>query len=160
MGIQKTMPRVIVAIALLTTLLVSSCITDTLQHQYQHINKNGWAKNDTIDFDIPPATQSGRYSIKTEIRCLSNFPLHHIYIVRHFSFDPPFIGYTDTLCINTDRKCPDTERSGVNTISYAKTDSSLVLAKGQKGRVKMHHIMQKENIPHVLDLGIRIKYLN
>lgn len=151
------MPRAIVAIILQATLLVSSCITDTLQYEYQHINKNGWAKNDTINFDIPEVTQSGLYSIKTEIRCLSTFPLNHIYIVRKFSFNTPFIGYTDTIRINTDKKCPSTEHSGINLISFAKTDSSLVLAKGQKGRVEMYHIMQKEPLPHILDLGIRIK---
>lgn len=142
---------------LTATLLAVSCIGHTVQHQYRHIGPAGWDRNDTLTFTLPPARVNGAYSITTELRASTAFPYTKVCMIREVMLTKPLAIYRDTVCIETDVKGFASEGSGVTIKSYAHNDSSLVLKEGQEGTIRLFHIMSKETIPHILDLGIKVK---
>ena len=155
---RRTLPRTI-AKAILTILpvLASSCIGNTLQHQFVHIDKDGWSRNDTVTFDLPPATHEGWYAIDTEIRTTCPFQYQSLYIVRELTLQVPLMTQKDTIRIETGSSLATSDKKGVTLRCYNHCDTTLFLREGQKGQMKLYHIMSLEVLPHITDIGITVK---
>lgn len=151
------MARAVPLTILTAALLAVSCIGNTVQHQYRHIGSEGWDRNDTLTFAIPPARVSGTHSISTELRTSTAFPYTKVCMVREVMLTRPLAALRDTVCVDTEVNGISPDASGVTIKSYSHTDSLLVLREGQEGTVRLYHIMSKETIPHILDVGIKIK---
>ena len=152
------MPKTI-AKAILTILpvLTSSCIGNTLQHQFVHIGKDGWYRNDTATFDLPAADFEGRYAVDTEIRTASPFQYQRLYVVRELMLQAPLMACKDTICIETAGSPSTNDEKGVTLRCYSHSDSTLFLKEGQKGQLKIYHIMSREVLPHITDIGIKVR---
>lgn len=155
---RRTAPKTI-AKTILTTLLLltSSCIGDTLQHQFVHISTDGWYRNDTIVFDLPPAFAEGLYAVDTEIRTKCPATYQRLYLVRELTLQTPLMVHKDTICIETGNSLATCEEKGVTLKCYNHCDSILFLRNGQNGRVRLYHIMSQEIMPHITDIGIQVR---
>lgn len=153
------MPKTIVrAILTILPVLTSSCIGNTLQHQFVHISKDGWYRNDTVTFDLPVADFEGRYAVDTEIRTVCPFQYQKLYVVRELMLQAPLMAYKDTICIETAGSTSTTyTEKGVTLRCYSHSDSTLLLKEGQKGQLKLHHIMSREVLPRITDIGIKVR---
>ena len=152
------MPKTIAkAILTIIPVLTSSCIGNTLQHQFVHIGKDGWYRNDTITFDLPAANSEGRYAVETEIRTVRPFQYKKIYAVRELTLQAPLMAYKDTICIETAGSPSTNDERGVTLRCYNHSDSTLLLKEGQKGQLKIYHIMSREMLPHITDIGIIVR---
>lgn len=40
---------------------------------------------------------------------------------------------------------------------YSHSDTALVLKERQKGHMKLYHIMSREVLPYIADIGIRVR---
>ena len=152
------MPKT-VAKAILTILpvLTSSCIGNTLQHQFVHIGKDGWYRNDTVTFNLPAATFEGRHAVDTEIRTVCPFQYQRLYVVRELMLQAPLMAYKDTICIETASSPSTNDERGVTLRCYSHSDSTLLLKEGQKVQMKIYHIMSREVLPHITDIGIKVR---
>ena len=155
MTTKATLQRTITAAIL--TLLLSSCIGDIVQHQYRHISMDGWSRNDTIAFELPPANMEGRYAVDTEIRSAHQFPYRRVYLIRELSLQSPIKIHKDTVCIEMGSSEAYSKGKGVTMKAYSHSDTTLVLKKGQKGNMKLYHIMSREVLPHITDIGIKVR---
>ena len=149
----RAMSMAVLAIALL---LMSSCVGNTLHHQYIHIDRAGWNRNDTLVFNVKPATSNGMYCVSTEIRTTASFPYKELCMVRELLVEKPLSVRKDTIRIDTGTRGILNEGRGVTLMTFSVDDSTLTLIEGQKCRVKMYHIMSREQLPHIVDIGIKI----
>lgn len=150
-ALQRTIAAAILAI------LLSSCIGNTVQHRYRHISKDGWSRNDTIAFELPPANMEGRYAVDTEIRTAHQFPYQRVYLIRELSLQSPIKIHKDTVCIEMGSSEAYSKGKGVTMKAYSHSDTTLVLKEGQEGNIKLYHIMSREVLPHITDVGIRVR---
>lgn len=155
MTTKATLQRIITTVIL--TSLLSSCIGDTIQHQYRHISKDGWSRNDTIVFELPPTNSECRYAVDTEIRTARQFPYQRICLVRELALQVPLRMHKDTICIETRNSDTFFENKGVTLKVYGHSDTTLVLKERQKGHMKLYHIMSREALPHITDIGIKVR---
>lgn len=155
MTIKATLQRTLTTAII--TLLLSSCIGDTIQHQYHHISKEGWSRNDTIAFELPPANVEGHYAVDTEIRTTRPFPYQKIWVVREVLFQTPLMTHNDTICIETGSDTAFPEGKGVTIRTYSHSDTTFALKEGQQGRMKLYHVMSREILPHITDIGINMR---
>ena len=137
-------------------MLISSCIGDTLQHQFVHINKEGWNRNDTAVFTLPPAKENGQHCISTEIRTTSSFPYQKLYLVREILLEKPLAVHRDTICMDTGTRGILEEGKGVSLMSFSHNDSTLFLNEGQSGNIRLYHIMSREQLKHITEVGIKL----
>lgn len=118
---------------------------------------DGWSRNDTIAFELPPANFEGRHAVDTEIRSAHQFPYRRVYLIRELSLQSPIKIHKDTICIETGSGEPLAKGKGVTMKAYSHSDTTLVLRKGQKGNMKLYHIMSREVLPHITDIGIKVR---
>lgn len=144
---------------LVATLLTSSCIGDTALHKHQHISKDGWSRNDTMLFELHEIKKDGLYAASTEIRTYTSFPYKELWVVREMSLQAPFKLHKDTICIKTNGSGLSADGKGVTINSFAHTDSTQTFHKGQSGNIKLYHVMSRETLPHILDVGLKIQHI-
>lgn len=145
---------------LTATFLITSCIGHTVQHQYKHVAPEGWSRNDTLSFALPPARHEGRYSICTEMRISTTFPYARVCMVRELLLTKPLAVRKDTICISVDAGGVRSEGKGVTLRSFSHTDSTLVLKAGQEGSLRLYHLMSRETLPEIKDVGVKVAKVN
>lgn len=128
-------------------------------HEHQHVCKDGWSRNDTLLFELHATKDNGQYAVSTEIRTYTTFPYKELWMVREMSLQAPIKLHKDTICVKTNGSGLSADGKGVTICSFAHTDSTLTLHKGQSGCIKLYHIMSRETLPHMLDVGLKIQHI-
>lgn len=144
--------------ALLASLMgAGSCSNDpsALVYEYHPVSFEGWNKTDTITISLPEVIQTGLYQGKVGVRTNTRYPYSKIWLgvcqVLH---------HPDTVLLDT-VSCPVLSRSdrGKNGIGLFLSECFLPDYKyqaGQTGVIKIFHIMRREELPGVGEVGLHI----
>lgn len=136
-------------------LLAAACTSDTLYHAYRHIAPDGWQYTDTLEFQLPSARQSEACALSVGLRISASFPYESLTLVVETKTDSLSHARKDTLF------CPLTSVGGtlagcgVSLLQYEVPAGHMQLRKGQSARVRLYHIMSRETMPHIHDVGLR-----
>lgn len=137
-------------------LLFSSCDNGVVYDTYNHTQIEGWEKNDTLVFDVPRLVSSGRYRMEVGLRTNGTFPFTGLSVVVEQTVIPGYKTFTDTLrCRLTDEKGNVLGR-GVSCFQYNFILSDVDLAKGDSLHVRVRHIMKREILPGISDVGLKV----
>lgn len=68
-----------------------------------------------------------------------------------------YTAHRDTVCIVTQTDGRTFEKKGMAVPVYSYSHNFPTLRKGQYGQLKVFHLMSRECLPDILDIGIRIK---
>lgn len=72
-------------------------------------------------------------------------------------FQTPLMTHKDTICIETGSDTAFPEGKGVTIRTYSHSDTTFALKEGQQGRMKLYHVMSREILPHITDIGIKMR---
>jgi len=134
----------------------ASCDTGVVYDQYAHTQIEGWEKNDTLVFDVPRMQSSGRYRLEIGMRTNGAFPFTGLSIVVEQTVIPGYKTLTDTLrCRISDEK-GNILGQGISCFQYNFILSDIDMAKGDSLHVSVRHIMKREILPGVSDVGLKI----
>lgn len=137
-------------------LAVSGCRDEVFFHRYASVPLSGWDKRDTIDFDIPPFAATQPYSLTLELRTSPAFPYRSIWLVAEQRFENPALVRRDTVyCPVTTPQGSGTGK-GVNLYTYEYPVLTEQRRQGQYGRIRVYHIMRREEMPGISDVGLRL----
>ena len=135
---------------------LSSCNTDVVYDKYNHTPLAGWEKNDTLAFDVPAMKESGRYRLELGLRTSTSFPFTGLSLVVEHTVEPRHMLYTDTVnCRLADDK-GNVLGKGVSCFQYSFIVSDVDLRKGDSLHVCVRHIMKREIMPGISDVGLKI----
>lgn len=155
MSSLKELFRVVLA-AVIALLVLSACSGGVVYDTYNHTPINGWDKGDTLFFDVPPVVEAGLYRQEIGLRTNQNFPFTGITFVLDRTVEPGHRVSSDTIrCRLTDNK-GNTLGQGVSYYQYDFVVSEISLNKGDSLHVGIRHIMKREILPGVADLGLRL----
>lgn len=81
--------------------LTAACNENTVYHSYQALPNKGWAKSDTLSFQVPitdsvPPT----FRLFAEVRNKSNYPYQNLYLFISQNLQDSTAFLTDTITIN------------------------------------------------------------
>ena len=156
MTVLKKLIRRMVHTAGLFVLPLSGCDTDTVFHQYCHVAPDGWERNDTLRLYTDTLRQDGTYQLSVGLRCNDDYPYKNIWIVIENQFAPPRLAWCDTVeCQLVDSL--NRMQRGIRVYQYDTPSGCRQLKKGQAGRFRVWHCMRQENLPGIMDVGIRIR---
>ena len=150
---MKNSPKLLLV---LLFLLCASCTKKMIVHHYEHIDNDGWTRYDTLSFEIPPAAASGDYSLFLGMRYSNDMPYEGIWIEVETQFSHPHYASLDTLYFLTADSIGMLLGKGINLKQQEMPLSSLNLKEGQQGLVRVRHIMARNVLPFVRDIGIRV----
>lgn len=149
------------ACVLLFALLLVACNRRPVAaFSYRSTPVDGWESADTLIFPIDSLPADGRYALTVGVRTSSAYP--YPFRTLALSIEARFLSqarYADTLyCSLTDRE-GDVSGKGVSVYQYTFPVDTFQLHRGARGTITIHHIMRRNLLPGVSDVGIRLERL-
>lgn len=140
-------------------LMLNSCDGGVVYDSYGHVDSDGWDKGDTLFFDVPPVKSSGNYAFSIGLRTNSSFPFMSLSVVVERQINPGNKVYADTLkCRLADEKGHLLGR-GISCYQYDFDIPPVDLRQGDSLRVSVRHIMRRETLPGISDVGLKVATL-
>lgn len=150
------MPRSLRLLILLIVPLFAACNNGTLLYTYQPVEDHTWGVRDTFVFDVPPMSSEADCRTHVNLRLGSRFPYRSLWVVLEQQWLSPTLYKRDTLELQlTDAAGVPFVHGGVYQ-QIEETADAVHLVEGQHGRLRLWHIMRKENVPEVWNIGVRL----
>ena len=138
-------------------LVMVSCTKGTLIHHYEAVSHQGWERTDTLCFDLPEVEKQGQHLMSVSLRYNNNFPYEGIWIVVEGSMKEPSAYWRDTLYFRTADENGTALGRGVALMQNSVPLKEMQLEEGQHGRFRVWHIMHREVMPTIREVGIRLE---
>lgn len=155
------MARLIYTLYILSVISVvavslSACDNDTVYDKYNHTPITGWEKNDTLFFNVPAQKENGRYRQEIGLRTNAAYPFTGLTLVVEQTVEPGHRQFTDTLdCRLSDDK-GNILGQGISYFQYNFILSDVELFEGDSLHVCVRHIMKREILPGISDIGLKM----
>ena len=141
---------------LAVVLLWVGCDKSTLMHSYQPLKDNCWDRTDTVRFTLPALTQDDNCSVLIGLRLTNNYPYEQLVMQVEQDLQHPTIHKLDTITYKLTESNGEFTEKGVNYFQYETQGLPLDLKKGQTGEIRIRHLMHREVLPGITDVGIHI----
>lgn len=138
-------------------LLTASCAGDTLVHRYAALPADGWARRDTVCFDLPGNAEDISGTLTVGLRTKTGVAIRDIVLAVEQCDSDAFVIRRDTVCYPLTDSEGDALTSGVNFHQYETQFVPFRMEKDRKGCVRIYHLMTRETIPGLTEVGIRIR---
>lgn len=137
--------------------LFTACTGDkTWLHSYKPMSADGWDRRDTICFPLPQAEENVNGILTLGLRITAPVSTQSIVLAVEQSLNAPATYRCDTVCYLLTDVEGDALGRGVNSIQYETQHLPFCLRKGQSGVVRIRHLMTKEIVPGITELGIKV----
>ena len=110
-----------------------------------------------MTYEIPEIQESRDYVMQVQVRVGTRFPYRAIWVAREVELDNPHILKRDTVRIDMSDNGKNTDASGVTLFSINGEMTPIHLKKGQKGKLRIVHLMRQETLPLVREIGIKLQ---
>ena len=152
---SKRRNRLVLSVALMVILL-TACTQKTVYHHYQHISTEGWERQDVVDFQIAPIKTSGNYQEEIGVRMQQDFPFTSMSVLVQQTIYPSMQYHYDTLeCQFMDQQ-GKVLGDGISYDQYHFPLKTIALKEGDSLAVSIYHIMKRETLPGITDVGLKL----
>lgn len=158
LGLKSASLGLIIAVLGLLTAGCSSPQEENVIFRYQQLANNSWDRQDNIVFRIDSVSHSGLYRLSVVLRTTSEVPFQRVAVVVEQAFERPRFYRKDTVMASLTDVRGNMEGKGLVLYNYVFPDShALHLYRGQRGNVRVSHIMRRMQLDGIRDVGIRIQ---
>jgi gliding motility-associated lipoprotein GldH len=146
----------ILILAMAGFLMMAACDRSVVYNHYEHVDNEGWERNDTMHFYVPPIKQAGTYHQQLMLRTNNQLPFLGISVIVEQDIYP--VGRKLRKRIN----CKLVEQnghvigSGISCYQYTFDVDSVQLNEGDSLHMYVMHYMKQENMQGISDVGILI----
>lgn len=139
-------------------LALTSCNRHTIYSHYESIASEGWERNDSICFDIPTIPEDGEYTQTIGLRTDNTYPYKNLtLVVKRYEGRGARDEGRGARCDTLDIQIADDEGNllgtGMNHYQYEMALPSITLHQGDSLHVSVTHLMRRECLPGITDLG-------
>ena len=147
-----------VALALMLP-LITSCEPRTIYSRYLPVNESAWKRADTVTFCTDTVRHAGRHTLKCGVRLRRNYPYQNLALI----IDRQVVRKKRTISRGMERVsfqtitpkgAPTGDGGAIKLIETGMSD--MTLAVGDSVVIRVFHIMAREDIPGISDVGITI----
>ena len=145
-----------ISLYLLISPIILSCTGGTMFHSYKPLPKECWERCDTVCFNLPQQTEDISGTLTVGLRTKANISIQDIVLAVEQRTEDAEVLRCDTV------RCPLTNSEGnaltggVNLHQYETKQLPLRLRKGQRGTICIHHLMSREEISGITEVGIKL----
>lgn len=141
---------------LLLLLLTAGCDKNTIIHSYQPLENNQWERTDTVRFTLPALSSDDNCNMLIGLRVTNNYPYEILVMEVAQHYQHPVAHRVDTVYYRLADESGNLMKNGVNLYQYETQAVPLEQKKGQRGEVRIHHLMHKDTLPGIVDVGIHV----
>ena len=145
-----------IAIWGIVCLALVGCTKGTLIHRYEAVSNQGWERTDTLCYDLPKVTEQGKYLLSVSLQYDNRFPYEGIWIVVDGKMEQPSEHWCDTLYFRTADENGTPIGHGVALMQNSIPLKELQLEEGQHGKIRVWHIMHREVMSAIREVGIKL----
>lgn len=144
---------------LLGACLAGGCIGPTTYHSYQSIPTKGWAKSDTLYFEVPLTDSTvTHWQLYAEVRNRSDYPYRDLYLLICHNLPDSTQWKTDTVKFVLADEEGKWSGTGWNGLFQSAIPVGTVSTHGAgKYTLKVTHGMKDEFLKGVNNVGIRLE---
>lgn len=137
--------------------LFSGCGRSTAYHSFRHIGNNAWNNRDTISFSLDSLPDNATYDFLIELRTNFSYPYQSIWLAVEREMRNPHLILRDTAecLLNNDRE--NRNLPGIHSHTHSIPLNPIPLYKGQTGRIRVIHLMRRETLPGISDVGLCVR---
>jgi gliding motility-associated lipoprotein GldH len=139
-------------------LLLSGCDRHTLLHTYQSIPNNEWNRSDTLLFTLPQAAADVCYTLHIGLRTTQLFPYQGVMLAVEQDCQHPTVHREDTVFYRLARPDGNIMSEGIHYSQSEAVNLPLQLQQGQSCQIRIRHLMQRETLPGIADVGIHVRH--
>lgn len=131
------------------TLLLFSCMDNTIYHSNRIIKEREWNKHDTITFVIDTLPNAKNSNLKVEVRTRNNYPYKNLCLIVEQQWDKKQI-------IRNKVYLDISKPNNTSSVFLTPSSSIPINIKGtvNKGRINIYPYMKRESLPGINDVGI------
>ena len=141
---------------LLLSSMILSCTGSTVFHSYKPLPREGWERRDTVCFSLPKATEDTDATLTIGLRTVAHVGLQDIVLAVEQASETG----DDSRCDTIRYPLADAEGNalarGVNSHQYEDRQLPLRLQSGKECHIRIRHLMTREVIPGITEVGIRV----
>ncbi len=137
--------------------VVSACGGETVYDKFVSMPSDGLEKNDTAVFDVPPAASSGRYIREVGLRIAAAYPFTSLSLEVCQTVEPGHRVSVDTLDCRLYDDDGNVLGHGISVYQYGFALPDIDLQKGDSLHVRVRHVMKREILPGITDIGFSLK---
>ena len=136
--------------------LVSCNQKNFLCNTYRPVPVEGWEANDTLTIALDTVRLHGEYSLEVGVRSTRLYPYKYLYLLAEITLSNPDTAMVDTIvCEITDTK-GNFQGNGLSIYGKVFPVSNINMLKGQYGEIKIRHIMRRDPLPGLSDIGVLV----
>ena len=153
---RKMRNKTLLLLLVMTGMLTAACHQGVIYSHYEHVDNDGWERNDTMHFYIPPIKQAGKYHQQMMLRTNNSIPFLSISVIVEQDIYPRGQKMRRRI------ECPLVEENGhvmgkgISCYQYTFDVDNLELYEGDSLHVYVMHHMKRETMPGISDVGILI----
>ncbi len=144
------------------TMGAASCSDPRTYDRYESVSLKGWSRKDTLTFDIPRQWE-GNYQLDLCLRAAQTYPYRNISmiierkVIYYRQRKKREKTYNDTInCEIINDKGILVGQKGISNTEIRQAITSFRLNRNDSMHVTIHHIMSRESLPGISDVGIRL----
>ena len=141
---------------LLLSSVILSCTGGTVFHSYKPLPAEGWERRDTVCFPLPQQTEDINGTLTIGLRASAPVGMQDIVLAVEQCLQSPAAYRCDTVRYPLTDAVGNVLGKGVNTIQYETQQLPIHAQKGQSGIIRIHHIMNRETVSGITELGIKV----
>ena len=139
-------------------LSLAGCDEHTLYHTYAPLSSEGWERKESLCFPIDSLNrdaEDARFTV--ELRTTDAYPYQSVWLAVERKFSRPDTLLSDTVeSVLADSSFRPTGK-GIRLYQSQAALPPLSLRKGQRGQIRICHLMIRETLPGIHDVGVRIQ---
>lgn len=139
------------------TAVVSACGGGTVYDKFVSMPSDGLEKNDTAVFYVPPVASSGRYIREIGLRIAAAYPFTSLSLEVCQTVEPGHRVSVDTLDCRLYDDDGNVLGHGISVYQYGFALPDIDLQKGDSLHVRVRHVMKREILPGITDIGFSLK---
>ena len=137
-------------------LLCAACTDGTVFHSYKSLPREGWERRDTVVFRIPEPAEDIDGTLTIGLRMTAPVALQDVVLAVEQADEAGKVCRCDTIRYPLSDAEGDALGQGVNAIQYETQHLPFRLRKGQATTLRLRHLMTRETIPGITELGIKV----
>lgn len=139
------------------SLILGACHrTPMVYNHYEHVDNDGWTRNDTIHFYVSPIQQAGTYSQKLMLRTNNKLPFLGVSVIVEQDIYPMQRKLRKRIDCQLVEDNGHVIGSGISCYQYTFPIDSVALNEGDSIHIYVMHHMKQDNMPGISDVGILI----
>lgn len=151
--------RIVLFLIGVATLIVASCRSEhrVLFHQYRSMDIDGWETQNVITFDIDSIPNNQQCRMAVGMRVTRDIQFQKIYLLVEQCWENPNMLRRDTVEVRLTDAMGNLEGDGIYIYTTeVEFDNNLSLKRGQTATVSVSHIMRRNLLFGVRDVGLKL----